>query len=110
MTGEHVKEATDKNFEAEVLKSSTPTLVDFWAVWCGPCKALAPVIDELATEYQGKLGVYKLNVDDNPDTAAKFGVRGIPTILIFKGGEVVQQQVGVVAKEQLKGLIDPLVA
>lgn len=105
MSGQHVKTATDDNFEAEVLGSSLPALVDFWAVWCGPCKALAPVIDDLANEFQGKINVFKLNVDENPETAARFGIRGIPTILLFKGGKVFQQSVGVVPRESLKEII-----
>lgn len=102
MAGDAVKIATDDNFETEVLNSSTPALVDFWAVWCGPCKALAPVIDELATQYKGKFNVFKLNVDENPETAARFGIRGIPTILFFKGGSVAEQTVGVVPKADLE--------
>lgn len=109
MAGSNVKNATDDNFETEVLKSATPALVDFWAVWCGPCRALAPIIDELATENAGKINVYKLNVDDSPNTAAQFGVRGIPTVMLFKGGKVVQQSVGVVPKTQLQQLINGVV-
>lgn len=109
MAGEQVKTATEQNFQAEVVDGQTPALVDFWAPWCGPCKALTPIIDELAEEYAGKLNVFKLNVDDNPNIAAQFGVRGIPTILLFKGGEVAQQQVGVVPKDTLKGFIDQIV-
>src|SRR3990167_1354813 len=110
MAGQHVKTATDDNFESEVLNSPTPALVDFWAVWCGPCKALAPVIDDLANEFQGKVNVFKLNVDENPNTAARFGIRGIPTILLFKGGQVAQQSVGVTPRESLKGMINTLLA
>lgn len=105
MAGEHVKMATDENFQKEILNSPIPALVDFWAVWCGPCKALSPIIGELAEEYAGKINVFKLNVDDNPDTAAQYGIRGIPTVLLFKGGKVVQQLVGVVPKEQFQKMI-----
>ena len=101
MASANVKLATDDNFEAEVLKSPLPALVDFWAVWCGPCKALAPVIDEIATEYSGKVNVFKLNVDDNPETAGKYGIRGIPTVLLFKDGKVVDKQVGAAPKSVL---------
>ena len=106
MAGANVKTATDANFQAEVLDSSTPALIDFWAEWCGPCKALSPVIDELADENVGKLNVFKLNVDDNPEVAAKFGVRGIPTLLIIKNGEVAEQAVGVKPKADLQSMIN----
>ncbi|MDO8519782.1 MAG: thioredoxin [Deltaproteobacteria bacterium] len=104
----HVKTATDQNFDAEVLQSGTPALVDFWAVWCGPCRALAPIIDELAAENTGKLNVFKLNVDENPDTAGRYGIRGIPTLLFFKGGEIVKQVVGVVPKVELQKTVNSL--
>lgn len=109
MSNEHVKTATDENFEKEILKSPIPALVDFWAVWCGPCRALAPIIDELANENAGKIHVFKLNVDDNPDIAAKYGVRGIPTIMLFKNGSLAQQSVGVLPKTELQKLIDRVV-
>jgi thioredoxin 1 len=96
-----ITEVSDANFEAEVLQSSLPVLVDFWAPWCGPCKAIAPIVEELATEYDGKLKVAKLNVDNNPGTASRYGVRGIPTLLILKGGTVKDQVVGAVAKAKL---------
>jgi thioredoxin 1 len=101
-----VQTFTDSNFEETVLKSSGPVLVDFWAEWCGPCKRLAPTVDALATEYAGRVMVGKLNVDDNPDTAFKFQIRGIPTLLVFKGGQVVESVVGLVAKDDLKKAID----
>jgi len=96
-----ITEVSDANFEAEVLQSSLPVLVDFWAPWCGPCKAIAPIVEELAAEYDGKLKVAKLNVDNNPGTASRYGVRGIPTLLILKGGTVKDQVVGAVAKAKL---------
>ncbi|NLV24414.1 MAG: thioredoxin TrxA [Deltaproteobacteria bacterium] len=106
MASESVLQLTDGNFESEVLQSSIPVLVDFWASWCGPCKAIAPLIDEVAAEYQGKIKVGKVNVDDNQGTPATYGVRGIPTLILFKNGEVVDQIVGAVPKIQLKSLID----
>src|ERR1700675_1622790 len=97
----NIIQATDANFEAEVLKSNLPVLVDFWAPWCGPCKAIAPLVEELAGEYEGKLKVAKLNVDDNPVTASRYGVRGIPNLLILKGGVVKEQIVGACPKAKL---------
>jgi len=92
---------TDSTFEAEVLKSNVPVLVDFWAVWCGPCKLIAPVVEELAAEYDGKLKVAKLDVDGNPDTSMKFAIRSIPTLMLFKDGKVVEQIIGAVPKRSL---------
>ncbi len=97
----HTIELTDANFESEVLKSDLPVLVDFWAVWCGPCRMVAPVVEEIAVEYQGKLKVGKLDVDNNRMTAVKFGIRSIPTLLLFKNGEVVDSIVGALPKAQL---------
>ena len=100
---------TKENFENEVLKSDKPVLIDFWAPWCGPCKAIGPVIDELAEEFEGKVVIAKMNVDDNPATPGKFGIRAIPTLILFKGGEVVDQITGAVGKTQLQDLIKKVI-
>jgi thioredoxin 1 len=97
---------TDASFEKEVVESSLPVLVDFWATWCGPCKAIAPLLDELAQKYEGKLKIVKLDVDSNPNTAPKFGVRGIPTLILFKDGQVQATQVGLLNKAELANFID----
>lgn len=109
MANAHVLETTDGNFENDVLKSSVPCLVDFWAVWCGPCRALAPIIDELAAENQGKIKVLKVNTDENPNTPAQYGVRGIPTLIFFKDGRVMDQHVGMTTKANLQGIVNKLV-
>jgi thioredoxin 1 len=106
MAAENVQTFTDGNFDDSVLKSGAPVLVDFWAEWCGPCKRLGPTVDALATEYAGKVTVGKLNVDENPNVSSKFQIRGIPTILIFKGGQVVESVVGLAQKEDLKKVLD----
>ena len=103
---EGVFEFTDQNFETDVIDSDTPTLVDFWAEWCAPCKMIAPTVEALAQEYAGKVRIGKLNIDENPSVPTKFGIRGIPTLMLFKGGEVVEQVVGVKSKADLKAAID----
>jgi len=97
---------SDAEFDSSVLQGDKPALIDFWAEWCQPCKMLAPTVEEIAGEYEGKVLVGKLNVDDNPATATKYGIRGIPTLLLFKGGQVVQQLVGVKSKAEIKKVID----
>jgi thioredoxin 1 len=99
-------EATDANFETEVLGSDVPVLVDFWAVWCAPCRIIAPIVEELAEENEGKLKVAKVDVDNNPQTAIKYSIRSIPTLLVFKGGEVVDQMVGAVPKSMLESRLE----
>ncbi len=103
---EHIVHLTDDSFETEVLGSATPVLVDYWAEWCGPCKMIAPVLDEIAQEYGGKVKVAKLNIDDNPQTPPKYGIRGIPTLMLFRNGEVEATKVGAVSKSQLTAFID----
>jgi thioredoxin 1 len=98
---EHIKNVSDDSFTADVLNASQPVLVDYWAAWCGPCKQIAPMLEEVATEYAGKVTVAKLNVDENQETAAKFGIRGIPTLMLFKNGEVAATKVGALSKAQL---------
>ena len=97
----NVTAIADDSFEREVLQSTTPVLIDFWAPWCGPCKAIAPVVDEIAREYAGKLKVVKMNVDENPRTPSQYGVRGIPNLILFQGGQVKEQIIGAVPKSQL---------
>lgn len=101
-----IAHVTDDTFESDVLNSNEPVLVDYWADWCGPCKTIAPVLDEIAQEYEGKIKVAKLNIDDNPNTPPRYGIRGIPTLMLFKDGEVEATKVGAVSKSQLTVFID----
>jgi len=103
---ENLLHVGDGDFESQILQSEVPALVDFWAAWCGPCRTVGPVVEELAVEYAGKIKVAKLNVDDNKQTPAKYGVRGIPTLMLFKDGQVVDQIVGAVPKNRIKELLD----
>ena len=106
MANELIKHVSDASFDADVLQAATPVLVDYWAEWCGPCKMIAPILDEIATDYSGRLSVAKMNVDQNRDVPAKHGVRGIPTLMMFKGGEPVATKVGALSKAQLTAFID----
>lgn len=108
--GANTFEVSDADFDTKVLQAPTPVLVDFWAPWCGPCRMIAPVLEELAGSYDGKVVVAKLNVDDNPATAQKFGIRGIPTMIMFKGGEQIDQIVGAAPKPQLQAAFDKAIA
>ncbi|MFT4173181.1 MAG: thioredoxin TrxA [Rhodocyclaceae bacterium] len=103
---EHILHVSDSSFENDVLQSQTPVLVDYWAEWCGPCKMIAPILDEVAKEYAGKLTIAKLNIDENQETPAKFGIRGIPTLMLFKGGNVEATKVGALSKSQLTAFLD----
>lgn len=103
---DNIVHVTDDNFEQEVLKSDIPVLVDYWAEWCGPCKMIAPVLEEIAVEYAGKVKVAKLNIDEQPNTPPRYGIRGIPTLMLFKDGEVEATKVGAVSKSQLTAFID----
>lgn len=110
MASDLIKHVSDASFEADVLKSDKPVLVDFWAEWCGPCKMIAPILDEVASGYEGKLAIAKVNVDENRNTPAQFGIRGIPTLMIFKDGALAATQVGAVSKAQLTAFIEQHVA
>lgn len=107
MAGENTLQFTDGAFDQDVLNSDVPVLVDFWAPWCGPCKAMSPTVDALASEYVGKVKIGKLNTDENPATAMRYQVRGIPTLLLFKGGKVVDQRVGAMPKPDVQKMIEP---
>ncbi len=110
MASDLIKHISDASFEADVLKATTPVLVDYWAEWCGPCKMIAPILDEVATAYDGKLQIAKMNVDENRDIPAKFGIRGIPTLMVFKGGQLAATKVGAMSKAQLTAFIDQQLA
>jgi thioredoxin 1 len=103
---EHILHVTDATFKTEVLESGTPVLVDYWAEWCGPCKMIAPILEEVAKEYGGKLRIAKLNIDENPKTPGEYGIRGIPTLILFKGGNVEATKIGALSKSQLTAFID----
>jgi thioredoxin 1 len=106
MAAPHVQTFTDANFDTDVLKAASPVVVDFWAEWCGPCRAMEPAVNALAADYAGRASVGKLNVDDNPAITMRYMVRGIPTVMVFKGGQIVDQVVGLVDKGQLKQMVD----
>ncbi|HRF21796.1 MAG: thioredoxin TrxA [Comamonas sp.] len=110
MASDLIKHITDASFEADVLQPGSTVLVDFWAEWCGPCKMIAPILDEVATAYQGKLSIAKMNVDENRAMPAKFGIRGIPTLMLFKNGELAATKVGALSKAQLTAFIDQQLA
>lgn len=103
---EKILSLSDASFETDVLQSDTPVLVDYWAEWCGPCKMISPILEEIATEYEGRVKVAKLNIDENPGTPPKFGIRGIPTLMLFKNGEVEATKVGALSKSQLTAFLD----
>jgi len=106
IVSEDILYVTDDTFETDVINSSAPVLVDYWAEWCGPCKMIAPILEEIANEYSGKIKVAKLNIDDNPQTPPKYGIRGIPTLMLFKNGEVEATKVGALSKSQLTAFLD----
>ncbi|HET7289653.1 MAG TPA: thioredoxin [Thermodesulfobacteriota bacterium] len=105
MAANGIIELSDTNFDAEVMKSDVPVLVDFWAPWCGPCRAIAPAVEEISSSYQGRIKVGKLNVDENQQTTMKFGIRSIPTLIVFKGGKAVEQIIGAVPKGEIERVV-----
>jgi thioredoxin 1 len=105
MAGKNITDVTDENFQTEIMEASIPALVDFWAAWCGPCRAIAPVVEELADQYQGRVKISKMNVDENPKTPGQYGIRAIPTLILFKNGTVVEQITGAVSKNTLETAI-----
>lgn len=109
MGGKNLLQITDESFESDILQNETPSLVDFWAAWCGPCRAIAPVIEELADQYEGKVCIAKMNVDENPKTPGKYGIRAIPTLIIFKNGEVAEQITGAVSKSHIEEAIKKVI-
>ncbi|NDP37261.1 MAG: thioredoxin TrxA [Rhodoferax sp.] len=110
MASELIKHVSDASFEADVLQSTQPVLVDYWAEWCGPCKMIAPILEEIATSYEGKLQIAKMNVDENRDIPAKFGIRGIPTLMLFKDGQLAATKVGAMSKSQMTAFINQQLA
>ncbi|MBA3059756.1 MAG: thioredoxin TrxA [Gammaproteobacteria bacterium] len=110
MANELIKHVSDATFEADVMQSTQPVLVDYWAEWCGPCKMIAPILEELATSYEGKLQIAKMNVDENREIPAKFGIRGIPTLMLFKDGQLAATKVGAMSKSQMTAFIDQQLA
>ncbi|MBI5585214.1 MAG: thioredoxin [Deltaproteobacteria bacterium] len=109
MSEKSITEVTDENFKTEILDSAQPALVDFWAAWCGPCRAIAPVVEELAAQYEGRVKIGKLNVDENPKTPGQYGIRAIPTLILFKGGTVAEQITGAVSKTTLENAIKKVI-
>ena len=106
MSSELIKHITDASFDADVMKSDKPVLVDYWAEWCGPCKMIAPILDEVSKDYEGRVQIAKMNVDENREVPAKFGIRGIPTLMLFKGGELAATKVGAMSKAQMASFLD----